>query len=97
MISVEGFISPVKGSREYNAVKKAVKEKPEVTRIDGPAFKVKGYELRLWADADGKEFIECSCPAGSPTEGLDPQRGYEPVPCYHSAAVLIFLAEEKEK
>lgn len=97
MIPVEGFVNPPAGSRYYNAVKKALKEKPPVIRAEKLIFKVKDYTVQIWADADDQEFIECSCPAGSPTPGLDPQRPYEPVPCYHAGAVLMFIAEEMEK
>jgi hypothetical protein len=109
MIPVEPFASPIVGSREYNAVKKAVSEKPPVRLLtdreldEGDAvqfYEVKSqYTVRVYRDLDQQHFIECGCLAGSPP--IDPATGLptrEASPCYHAASVLLFIAEqEKEK
>ncbi len=99
MIPVEPFIAPAVGSREYNAVKKANKEKPTVHRQgarDGHEYyRVGPYALEVFADADDQHFIDCSCLAGTPP--TDPETELptrEASPCYHAAAVLIHIAEK---
>ena len=105
MIPVEPFVNPVAGSREHNAVKKALKEKPLVIDIgvepqDFMPYRSchvgeKQYVVSLYADVDEQHFVECSCAAGTPP--VDPDTNLptrEASPCYHAAALLI---SEKEK
>lgn len=112
MIAVEPFVKPAAGTREYRAVEKALKTKPKVepllVGIGNPngVYQVKDqYNVRIWEDPDGQVFGECACPAGSPPadppradtgeETEVPQR--QPVPCYHLASVLLFIAERENQ
>lgn len=102
MIPVEPFVNPAVGTREYNAVKKATKEKPAVhwqADCDGHRYyRVGQYALEVFTDADGQNFVDCSCLAGTPPE--DPETklpSREAGPCYHAAAVLLFIAEKENQ
>lgn len=101
MIPVEPFVAPAVGTREYNAVKKATKEKPVVNwqgESDGHTYyRVGQYALEVFTDADGQNFIDCSCLAGTPPEDPEtklPMRAAGP--CYHAAATLLFIAEQEK-
>lgn len=105
MIAVEPFAHPAIGSREYNAVKKATELRPEVIHLyddDRDAFylvKRRGgtskYVVRVWQDADGQLFVECLCKAGFPPRLKETQLpAWEPGPCFHAAATLLFIAEK---
>lgn len=101
MIPVEPFNNPVFGSREYNAVKKAVKEKPKVSESESVKsfrfFNVKQYRVCVYEDADSQFFVECNCMAGTPPIDEHTQLpSREAQPCYHAAAVLIHLAESEK-
>lgn len=102
MIPVEPFVAPAVGTREYNAVKKATKEKPVVTLKEvgfaRQVYSVNQYSVEEIIDGDDQRFLECSCAAGTPpidSETLLPTR--EASPCYHAAAVLLFIAEEQRR
>lgn len=102
MIPVEKFASPPVGSREYNAVKKATKEKPVVSlRASGPVsrfYSANQYTVEVMADKDQQQFVECSCPAGTPPIDESTQLPTrEASACYHAAAVLLFIAEEENR
>ena len=98
MIPIERFQSPAPGSREYNAVAKAVKAKLPVEWLaDGDMrrfYKVKDYTVEVYTDPDGQAFGGCECLAAKPptveATGL-PSR--EEQPCYHLASVLLHVAE----
>jgi len=108
MIPVEPFVAPTVGTREFNAVKKAVAVKPRVESVDvgfsHGKFNVDGrYDVWLEMDADGQIFGECKCRAGTPpVDAPSPGTGeetevpkWEPVPCYHLAAVLLYVADKE--
>lgn len=96
-------MSAAPGSREFNAVKKALKERPPLTPMGfveglGQCYEVKEYLVTLYTDPDGQVFGECNCLAGTPP--IDPETGLpsrEAGPCYHLGAVLLFIAEEEKE
>jgi hypothetical protein len=108
MLAVSAFIQPQKGSREYNAIKKALELKPQVDYLgkarDRRYFLVEGSFgaeriVRRWRDRDGEEWVQClSCRAGyPPTDRRSKLPEYEPTPCFHAASVLIHEAAEPEQ
>ena len=104
MIAVQPFVKPEHGSREFNAVKKATELRPDVVHLyddDRDAFYLvkrkdnsSKYIVRCFQDADGQVFIECPCKAGVPPVLKETQLpAWDPSPCFHAAATLLFIAE----
>lgn len=98
MIPLDLWHSPDMAQRRKNAVAKAAKEKPVVSKIaDGPQrefYSVNQYTIEIMTDADEQKFIECNCAAGTPP--IDPETNLpsrEPQPCYHAASVLMELSK----
>jgi hypothetical protein len=102
MIPLELFNGPEMSARRKNAVAKAVKEKPVVSKLaDGPNrefYSVNQYTVEIMTDADGQQFIECACAAGSPP--IDPDTNLparDAQPCYHAAAALIHIEKAEAR
>lgn len=87
--------------RAKRAIAKATKVKPPVRKllrlsipITRHYYAVEGksaeYLCLLFRDRDGRWWLDCSCPAGTPP--ADEVRGigrWHDQPCYHAGAVLI--------
>lgn len=105
MIPLDLWQSPDMAPRRKNAVAKAIKERPVVSKLaDGPNsqfYSVNQYTIEILTDADDQRFIECNCAAGSPP--IDPETklpSREPQPCYHASAVLMEISscqQQKQK
>ena len=81
---VHFMFSDVKASKVYYLVK----------RTD----KISDYVVRLWFDPDEQRFVECECYLGKPP--IDSQTklpAFDPAPCTHAAALLLFIAEKEKE
>ena len=97
-LPVAEFLQPEPRSRAYNAVARALELKPDVKPIgeyhDERYYRVKSAKrdrhcVIIWTDrVSGEPVVRCDCEAF-----LIPQA---PTHCYHTAAVLIWEANNDE-
>lgn len=108
MLLVKRFEHPEPKTREHNAVARAIDVKPAVIllhtdSVDRESYylvkrfdKISKHIVRTFEDRDGRLFISCDCPAGTPAvDAATRLPTFEPVPCLHAAATLIAIAEER--
>jgi len=97
-IPVKDFIDPLRGSRAWNAICRAIKLKPKVVLIgtfEGERwFRVQSEDrdphcVRIWTeDLSQEQMGKCDCPAAT----IPHETGH----CLHLAAALIYDAGKGE-
>jgi len=108
MLPVELFRTTDRNSPFAKALLRAEKAKPDVYFMFSDAStrkiyylvkrtdKISEYVVRIWIDPDGAQFVECECHNGKPP--LDAKTklpAFDPAPCTHAGAVLLFIGERE--
>lgn len=110
MLAIRRFQNPLPGSEEAKAIDRAREVQPRVLHLHTDLLERESYYLvkridkiskhvaRVWSDRDGEPFIDCPCYRGKPPiDSRTKLPAFEPIPCTHAAAVLLFIAEKENQ